>query len=140
MECTPEEIAEKKRIALERLKAKKEAIAKSKASSAPQPNPKDPLSTSTKVPTNPYQNARSLSHPYANRMPSSNNVNVKKQQTAPIPSKVISCTCYMISHNRFEVQPSAFSSPLINAFKTIPSRNYGTENDRGSSATIIAKF
>lgn len=131
MECTAEEIAEKRRIALERLKAKKEALAKARQSSIQSNGTESTtLATSKKIPTNPYQNSRILSHPYANKTPSTSSVNVKKEPTVSIPTKVISCTCYMITDNRFEVQPSAFSTPLINIFRTIPSRGYGRKEDR----------
>lgn len=42
-----------------------------------------------------------------------------------ILSKVVSGTVYLISEERFEVNPSEFCTPLINIFKTIPSRAYG---------------
>lgn len=127
MECTPEEIAEKRRIALERLKAKKEALAKTKELLSTKSNEKEPvaLTTSKKIPTNPYQNSRILSHPYASKPTSTNNINNKKQQVVQAPISVISCSCYMISQNRFEVNPSAYYNKLIDVFRTIPSRGYG---------------
>lgn len=121
MECTPEEIAEKRRIALERLKAKKEAMAKATKESTV-------LSTSKHISTNPYQDARIRAHPYASKVSSTATYNVsnQKEQTVPIPCKVIvTCSCYMISESRFEVKPSAFNNKLIDVFKTFPSRSYG---------------
>ncbi|KAG4066477.1 hypothetical protein HA402_007113 [Bradysia odoriphaga] len=121
MECTAEEIAEKRRIALERLKAKKEALAKARES-VTKPNESMALATSKKISTNPYQSTRTMSHPYANKMPSTTTTAAKVNQPAPV--KVISCSCYMVSESRFEVNPSGFSNQLINIFKTIPSRSY----------------
>ncbi|XP_047535168.1 SWI/SNF-related matrix-associated actin-dependent regulator of chromatin subfamily A-like protein 1 [Vanessa atalanta] len=46
-------------------------------------------------------------------------------ENASIPStKVVTGTVYLISEDRFEVNPSEFSAPLINIFKTIPSKTY----------------
>lgn len=135
MECTPEEIAEKKRIAQERLKAKKEAMAKAKEScssegkSNEKQQPTVALNTSNKILTNPYQNSRILSHPYhpttskVGNTSTNNKVNDNKQVIS-IPNP-ISCNCYMISESRFEVNPSGYNSKLIDVFRTIPSRGYG---------------
>lgn len=120
MECTPEEIAEKRRVALERLKAKKEAMAKAKELSSNTTGKASTASVvSTTIPTYSYQNARNVSHPYANKMSPKNAVNNKQE------FKVISCSCYMISESRFEVNPSGFSNKLIDVFRTIPSKGYG---------------
>lgn len=64
-------------------------------------------------------NARKIFHPYAK--PENSTSMCTKM---PI-SKVVSGTIYLISDNRFEVNPSEFCTPLINIFKSIPSRNYG---------------
>ncbi len=126
MECTAEEIAEKRRIALERLKAKKDAIAKAKEALNSKSNEKESmtLATSKKIPINPYQQSRAQSHPYGIKATSTitTNVNVKKEEPKVI---VISCNCYIITESRFEVKPSGYSNPLINVFRTIPSRGYG---------------
>ncbi|XP_050347742.1 SWI/SNF-related matrix-associated actin-dependent regulator of chromatin subfamily A-like protein 1 [Nymphalis io] len=46
-------------------------------------------------------------------------------ENACIPiTKVVTGTVYLISEDRFEVNPSEFSAPLINIFKTIPSKSY----------------
>lgn len=42
----------------------------------------------------------------------------------PITS-VVTGTTYLISEDRFEVNPSEFCTPLINIFKTIHSKSYG---------------
>ncbi|XP_041982252.1 SWI/SNF-related matrix-associated actin-dependent regulator of chromatin subfamily A-like protein 1 [Aricia agestis] len=56
-------------------------------------------------------------HPYAKTK--SPNVNTSTPVT-----KVVSGTVYLISENRFEVNPSEFCPPLINIFKTIRSKSY----------------
>lgn len=117
MECTPEEIAEKKRIALERLKAKREALSVAMAKTKEQPMASN---TSHKIITNPYNNARNLSHPY-DTSKSSLNTNSMKNNAI----KLISCSCYMITESRFVVSASGFFNKLIDVFKTIPSRAYG---------------
>lgn len=135
MECTPEQIAEKRRIALERLKAKKEAIAKAKEQSPANTNTNTnvkasvALATSNKIKTSPYQNSRNIAHPYASKTSPTNATNILNNKKEPVVSsslaKVISCSCYMISESRFEVNPSAFNNKLIDVFRTIPSRGYG---------------
>lgn len=144
MSCTPQEIAEKKRIALERLRAKKQSTsAVVEASSAfygkssTKSDAEDTaLNTSTKTTINPYQNARILSQPYhlsnnLNKTGSSStavsSLNNKKQQVAPIFAKIISCSCYMISETRFVVSSSGFHNKLIDVFKTIPSKGYSNQ-------------
>lgn len=140
MECTAEEIAEKRRIALERLKARKEAMVKAKEPLTLKANDSMALGTSKKISTNPYQSTRTTSHPYANKMPAT--TAAKVERTASTPVKVISCGCYMVSENRFEVNPSGFHTQLINVFKTIPSRSYGMTNSMDCfshiAATLIA--
>lgn len=137
MECTPEQIAEKRRIALERLKVKKEAIAKAReqsstntANSNTNVKASVALGTSNKITTSPYQNSRNIAHPYASKMSPTNATNILNNKKEPVVSssllaKVISCSCYMISESRFEVNPSAYHNKLIDVFRTIPSRGYG---------------
>lgn len=64
-------------------------------------------------------NARKALHPYAKP-----ECNTSMHNQMPI-SKVVCGTIYLISDNRFEVNPSEYCTPLINIFKSIPSRNYG---------------
>lgn len=44
-------------------------------------------------------------------------------QNVPV-TKVVTGNVYLISEDRFEVNPSEFCAPLVNIFKTIPSRIY----------------
>lgn len=46
------------------------------------------------------------------------------QESAVPVGKVVSGKVYLISQERFEVNPSEFCTPLINIFKSIPSKNY----------------
>lgn len=41
-----------------------------------------------------------------------------------VEPKVVSATVYLISEDRFEVNPSEFSSPLVNVFKTLNTRRF----------------
>ncbi|XP_023944992.2 SWI/SNF-related matrix-associated actin-dependent regulator of chromatin subfamily A-like protein 1 [Bicyclus anynana] len=59
-------------------------------------------------------------HPYAKAG------NSKVESTVPV-SKVVSGTVYLISEQRFEVNPSEFCTPLINIFKSLPSRSYDSK-------------
>lgn len=58
-------------------------------------------------------------HPYTR--PTNNN---KEVPSVPV-GKVVSGTVYLLSEERFEVNPSEFCTPLINIFKSIPSKCYG---------------
>lgn len=150
MSCTAEEIAEKRRIALERLKKHKQVASStlptpvssstslstfnntksiatnSKAFYGSSPltkAPNKPTYNAAKLPQpNPYQNARISSQPY-------NTHNQQQRQTkpnalAPVFTKQITCVCSMINDHRFIVTPSGYHAKLIDVFKTIPSREY----------------
>lgn len=64
-------------------------------------------------------NTQKSYHPYTK--PSNN---IKEANTVPV-TKIVSGTVYLISEERFEVNPSEFCTPLINIFKTMPSKSYG---------------
>lgn len=140
MSCTSEEIAEKRRIALERLKSKRQIPCTSSSSSASSSSltekstnfygstannnnnnitsPKN-VSNDNKIgQQNPYKNARILSQPYNTK------TTAAATTIAPIFTKQISCVCSMITSERFNVVPSGFHAKLIDVFKTIPSRAY----------------
>lgn len=151
MSCTAEQIAEKKRLALERLKQTKAAQQSATSSS----NAKSP-GTSAKTSSifygseknekahqlNQYEirmkhqpshssSNRILSQPYPQRngnqnvTPTNPNNHQKNQNTAPILSKVITCTCSMISQTRFQVNESGYFAKLIDVYKSIPTRSFG---------------
>lgn len=49
-----------------------------------------------------------------------------QMETNNVPvGKVVSGNVYLLSEDRFEVNPSEFCTPLINIFKRLPSKNYG---------------
>lgn len=150
MSCTAEEIQEKKRLALERLKKTKEtqsplSVPNATTSTATSPG------TSTKSPSTFYSNSvprgnasaiqhqhenkmkqlrhygqtsRILSQPYPKRdeKPTNNNNNAQMFMTSK--EKVIACSCTMMSATRFQVITSSYSDKLIDIFKTIPKRAY----------------
>lgn len=127
MACTKEEI-EKKRLAakqklLSKLANQNNALncsavkLNSEASGIPSVSYYQ-LSTPGRVKNCNY-NATKTFHPYVKP-----EYKTSMYNTTPT-SKVVSGTIYLISDNRFEVNPSEFCTPLINLFKSVPSRNYG---------------
>lgn len=143
MQCTSEEIAEKKRLALERLKQRNQAT-DNKAGGGNNNNVSS-ASTALKTTSGFYGNASSskaaaldnyenkmkhspsravsnriLSQPYSARAP-------KPADTTKIASvftNVVTCSCQMVAATRFEVNINGFLQQLIAVFKTIPSKNY----------------
>lgn len=127
MACTKEEIEKKRLAALQKRQSKltnqnnalnfSAANFYSKASGEPSVSY---YQQSTPGPVKNYTyNASRTFHPYAKPENSTSKCN-----ELPI-SKVVSGTIYLISDKRFEVNPSEFCTPLINIFKSIPSRSYG---------------
>lgn len=108
MSCTKEEIERKRLAALQRRQNNNK---NSPLKPAPLQSTFSP-SHSTKTSSN-----RSY-HPYAK--PAATSI----ESSVP-PGKVVSGTIYLISEDRFEVNPSEFCAPLINVFKSLPSKNYG---------------
>ncbi|KAG7311989.1 hypothetical protein JYU34_001430 [Plutella xylostella] len=107
MSCTKEEIERKRLAALQRRQNNNK---NSPLKPAPLQSTFSP-SHSTKTSSN-----RSY-HPYAK--PAATSI----ESSVP-PGKVVSGTIYLISEDRFEVNPSEFCAPLINVFKSLPSKNY----------------
>lgn len=154
MNCTAEEIQEKRRLAVERLKKTKAA--------APNQMPVLNPSTSTSTATSPgtstkptsifygndtqpkanaldqYENkmkqqhqygqtSRIMSQPYPKRdtnVTPSTTTNNSAQHFLRPFEKITTCTCSMISSSRFQVNTSGYSEKLIAEFKTIPTRSY----------------
>lgn len=110
MSCTKEEIERKRLAAMLKRKNKSNSPFKLK-------NTENSPTTQCKVgPVKSLLTAASTTaHPYARH---------ERENTVPI-GKVVSGTICLISEERFEVNPSEFCTPLINVFKSIPSRNYG---------------
>lgn len=159
MQCTTQEIAEKRRLAQERLQKLKLNKNTTNQQPAAQTNPsngtvKSPTSSfygnkpnvktvelseyENKIKNAPsYRTAnRILSQPYSMRNNQSNaNGSTSSSAAAAsnnnniIMSAKVTCTCAMVNANCFEVVPSAYHDKLISVFKTIPSRNYGKTFD-----------
>lgn len=166
MLCTAEEIAEKRRIALERLKNRK-LNGNAAGPSTPSPAEMQPQTSSsslsavqhnlsneatspksiasfygkeTNLKTNrlsayeskikssstPKTHNRILSQPYHNNSNDSRGHSIPtKEKLAPVFTKVVSCSCSMVTPRRFQVVSSSYCAKLIDTFKTIPSRSYG---------------
>ncbi|XP_049876323.1 SWI/SNF-related matrix-associated actin-dependent regulator of chromatin subfamily A-like protein 1 [Pectinophora gossypiella] len=128
MSCTKEEIERKRLAALQRRQSR-----------MGQPNNPSHFSSPVKYnsvassasPTVPYDQKSSVGpvksfnssgstkfSPYAKPQKSGLN-----ESNVPV-TKPVSGTIYLISEDRFEVNPSEFCTPLINIFKTIPSKSY----------------
>ncbi|XP_013148259.1 PREDICTED: SWI/SNF-related matrix-associated actin-dependent regulator of chromatin subfamily A-like protein 1 isoform X2 [Papilio polytes] len=111
MSCSKEEIERKRLAAIQKRQLK--------LSSPSSPLGNISISNTTQnSPSFTSQNitGRKLYHPY--KKPEIN-------ETENIPvTKVISGTIYLISEGRFEVNPSEFCVPLINIFKSLPSKCY----------------
>lgn len=157
MSCTAEEISEKRRIALERLKNRKLKMntAVQSTTAAVQPVQEKPSNSATspksirsfygsttnvktnqlsayetiikKSPTNKIAN-RILSQPYSNQNNQSG-PSAATNQLAPVFTTVVTCSCSLITPRRFQVITSGFFAKLIDVFKTIPSRAYSTLAD-----------
>lgn len=137
MSCTAEEIAAKKRIAQERLKAKKQSVQCASSTTASSNSANQFITNlqfyGSNQPTSSNNSRDSLKakSTYVNggrAQPYQRNVNKTEQKTtniAPIFVKTTSCTCAMLSESQFTVVPSSFHKVLIDTFKTIPSSSYG---------------
>lgn len=129
MSCTKQEIERKRVAAIQKRQSKisnslpQRNIPQSSNNFSPsKSNIFNPLpSSSSAGPNKPISlNQQRQFHPYQKP-----EVNSKADNSIVINAKVISGTVYLISEERFEVNPSEFCVPLINIFKTIPSRSYG---------------
>ncbi|XP_063626142.1 SWI/SNF-related matrix-associated actin-dependent regulator of chromatin subfamily A-like protein 1 [Cydia splendana] len=123
MACTKEEIERKRLAALQKRQNKAQDQNKSIVSSPSPistPSPRTPLRQSWAGPvrnSGNFGNGNRTFHPYAKPESSGS------ESSVPV-TKVVSGTVYLISEERFEVNPSEFCTPLINVFKTIPSKSY----------------
>lgn len=131
MSCTSEEIAEKRRIAQERLKARK--TTENIAAVVSPPKKFYGVHNST----NSYALFMdSVQHVQQNKIKPNNNLAKNRILTQPYEKKneslevlsfkkTITCTCSLITDERFVVESSGYSEKLINELKSIPSRVYG---------------
>lgn len=153
MSCTAAEIAEKRRQAIERLKQRQNPSAstvqplqqKQNTTSATSPGSSKAFygnashekaaklseyENKIKHSSDPHTSNRILSQPYSKRHEHNNNMS-RTSEPSPrtnrfILSSLTACTCSMISEKRFEITASANNTKLIEVFKTIPTRSYGT--------------
>lgn len=142
MSCNAEEIAEKRRIAQERLKEKArkstEKILPPVAVVSPPNNFygnvgvynntnsyvrfMDSVHQNTIKPKNLAKN-RILTQPYQKK-----NESLEVSSFNKLFNKTITCTCSLITDDRFVVESSGYSEKLINELKLIPSKVYGKLN------------
>ncbi|KAF9419464.1 hypothetical protein HW555_003964 [Spodoptera exigua] len=82
-----------------------------------------PLPSSSNSVFKSFASSLNRSHPYAKpKGPES-----VQENKVPI-GKVVTGTVYLISEDRFEVNPSEFCTPLINIFKSLPSKSYDSKS------------
>lgn len=162
MSCTAEEIAKKRREALERLKQTK-ALAQtsnisnketspgtaSKATltfygntSSDKANTLNQYENKMKQQHTPGHNNRISSQPYPrNDQTVQNNVarntNRNQQKWSSIMAKPVTCTCSMISSKRFQVIQSGYHEKLIEVFKTFTTRAYGKQIGSGFCVFLL---
>ncbi|KAJ0174478.1 hypothetical protein K1T71_009586 [Dendrolimus kikuchii] len=115
MSCTKEEIERKRLAAIQKRQSKSSSPSKPKSTSLESFS----ISQSKIGPIKNFPNTSlNTFHPYSRR----------EQENTVGVGKVVSGTVYLISHERFEVNPSEFCTPLINIFKSIPSRSYDAKS------------
>ncbi|KAK5641352.1 hypothetical protein RI129_009899 [Pyrocoelia pectoralis] len=124
MQCTPQEIEQKRRLAQERLSKKVES-----SISSCHKNVGANLNSPLKRP-----NSVSLSsfHNLIAKSPSkTTHINKYTPYAKPKPvvqfygkTNIITGTCSLISDTRFTVELNNYSAPAVEIFKTIPSRSY----------------
>lgn len=118
MSCSKQEIERKRLEALQRRQNKlSSTITSSSQCSSSNGYSQKITETNSKIgPIKFVNNVSTAYHPYSRQTPS---------QVPSSHNKVVSGTVYLISEERFEINPSEFCIPLINIFKTISSRSYG---------------
>lgn len=142
MSCTPAEIAEKRRIALERLKQRQMAVTAEKGNNlGPSKNVLQSKATNTfygneinsnknmhVIKSKTFNNLREESSPYSRKAHQNEPRELSRSSPvnlAPVFKKMVTCTPTMITDTRFMVKTSGYSELLISVFKTVPTRNYG---------------
>ncbi|XP_052755113.1 SWI/SNF-related matrix-associated actin-dependent regulator of chromatin subfamily A-like protein 1 [Galleria mellonella] len=123
MTCTKEEIERKRLAALQKRQNKicDQNLSPINTTIKPVGSPRNSTLLSPGPIKGLYNGNQSRNfHPYAK--PGSS-LSTLPESNVPV-GKVVTGTVYLISENRFEVNPSEFCTPLINIFKTIPSKSY----------------
>lgn len=118
MACTKEEIERKRLAALQKRQNKLSIGRYSDQNTSTSVQSRSPLPSSSNGGVKTLLGNSNRSHPYVKLSNSSDKSNVPVE-------KVVSGTIYLISEDRFEVNPSEFCTPLINIFKSLPSKSYG---------------
>ncbi|KAH9640292.1 hypothetical protein HF086_001644 [Spodoptera exigua] len=121
MSCSKEEIERKRLAALQKrqnLLANRNTPVKTNPAQGGSPLP----SSSNSV-FKSFASSLNRSHPYAKPKGPEG----VQENKVPI-GKVVTGTVYLISEDRFEVNPSEFCTPLINIFKSLPSKSYDSKS------------
>ncbi|KAJ8712522.1 hypothetical protein PYW07_005364 [Mythimna separata] len=125
MSCSKEEI-ERKRLAA--LQKRQNLLSNSNFNQSPAKKPYaaqigSPIASSSNGGYKSFTHNSNRSHPYAQARTSGSS----EENRVPA-GKVVSGTMYLISEDRFEVNPSEFCSPLINIFKSLPSKSFDSKS------------
>ncbi|CAH2093175.1 unnamed protein product [Euphydryas editha] len=116
MACSKEEIERKRLAAIRKRQEKISSQLKHKDSIANAFSALKPIAEIVKPSAGSSLGFQPYAKPDSSKGPIGNS-------SMPI-TRVVTGTTYLISEDRFEVNPSEFSTPLINIFKTIPSKSY----------------
>lgn len=146
MSCTPAEIAEKRRIALERFQQRQKAVTaengnnlgssknvlQSKPTNTFYGNEMNSNKNLLVIKSKTFNNLREESSPYSRKTHQNEPQELSRNTSvnlAPVFKKMVTCTPTMITDTRFMVKTSGYSEALISVFKTVPTRNYGVINN-----------
>lgn len=118
MQCTPEQIEQKRKLAQQKLAQKFQTRSPIKTC-APIANPTTP--TLLNASTSSYKSPKQFTFKPYEKKPSA-----KPSTTQQFygNTKTITGTCSLVSDDRFAVDLSGYSAQAIAAFKTIPTRFY----------------
>lgn len=119
MACTKEEIERKRLAALQKRKDKLAGGIEIRTTPLKVFNSKAELSKLGIVKS--FQLSSNRNQPYVKP------IACKIENSVPI-DKVVTGTVYLISEDKFEVNPSEFCKPLIDVFKTLPTKGYDTKS------------
>ncbi|KAK9883170.1 hypothetical protein WA026_001369 [Henosepilachna vigintioctopunctata] len=121
MQCSAEEIERKRQQALKKLASKNKSPLKVQKSDNNWCNTLPQAQSGQKFKFNQFNTNRN-NKPYAK---TPNNINKTPAQFYGKEQK-ITAKCVLLNEVKFGIELSAFSTPAVEVFKTIPSRNYNT--------------
>ncbi|XP_035913171.1 SWI/SNF-related matrix-associated actin-dependent regulator of chromatin subfamily A-like protein 1 [Anopheles stephensi] len=147
MSCTSEEIAEKRRLAIERLNARKKCVENQPNSSTSSNGDGGGVQRTTALGTAANKTPFSISTFYGGNQSTfgkvSSALHSKRGSTAtapyakpgqkqtstpakvaPIFVRTVTCACSIVSESRFVVETNGFNESMIEVFKQIPSKMY----------------